>query len=316
MQARNPNLYPTCQCRRCELVQEDNNHVWNCSLAAETTTAIWKEAIGMMDEWGLQATNKYNAGRKREHKRAVDKGRQVQRPVPIRWQPPSDADHIRGFSSIGGARAVHSGSPAPDRDENPKWNVSDLLRGITPTSMLAEWSAVFRTPISIAKTVLHKFVGYLETQASELIWKSRCSATIAWEHTQGISAKDKTSKYTGPRGDWSQGMATINDHVILAVLARCDIPTVAKCRAVSKRFKCIIDKELALENTDFSTLTFRQRRNITDSTMTRDFAHIIRRASIVHLDGTRIGHYGAMKIVTDYSRSYMSSGVLVWISES
>ncbi|KAK3831457.1 MAG: hypothetical protein J3R72DRAFT_495546 [Linnemannia gamsii] len=107
----------------------------------------------------------------------------------------------------GGARAVHSGSPAPDRDENPKCNVSDLLRGITPTSMLAEWSAVFRTLMSIAKIVLHKFVGYLVTQASELIWKSRCSATIAWEHTQGISAKDKTSKYTGPRGDWSQGGA-------------------------------------------------------------------------------------------------------------
>ncbi|KAH7056071.1 hypothetical protein BKA57DRAFT_522147 [Linnemannia elongata] len=65
------------------------------------------------------------------------------------------------------------------------------------------------TPQSIAKTVLHKFVGYLETQASERIWKPRCSATIAWEQTQGISAKDKTSKYTGPRGDWSQGYGYI-----------------------------------------------------------------------------------------------------------
>ncbi|KAG9070494.1 hypothetical protein KI688_008032 [Linnemannia hyalina] len=63
--------------------------------------------------------------------------------------------------------------------------------------------------MSIAKTVLHKFVGYLEAQASELIWKPRCSATIAWEQTQGISAKNKTSKYTGPRGDWSQGYGYI-----------------------------------------------------------------------------------------------------------
>ncbi|KAG9067192.1 hypothetical protein KI688_011973 [Linnemannia hyalina] len=87
---------------------------------------------------------------------------------PTCW-PLSDADHVRGFSSIGGARAAHSGSPAPDRDENPTWNVSDLLCGITPTSMLTEWSSVFRTPMSIAKTVLHMFVGYLETLASELI---------------------------------------------------------------------------------------------------------------------------------------------------
>ncbi|KAG9066937.1 hypothetical protein KI688_012849 [Linnemannia hyalina] len=92
---------------------------------------------------------------------------------------------------------MHSGIPAPDRDDNPKWNVSDLLRGITPKSMLIEWSAVFRTPMSVAKTILHKFVGHLEMQASELIWKPRRSATIAWEQTQGISAKDKTSKYMG-----------------------------------------------------------------------------------------------------------------------
>ncbi|KAG9062981.1 hypothetical protein KI688_004581 [Linnemannia hyalina] len=209
MQARKPNLYPTCVCRRCELEKEDNDHVWKCPSAAETTTEIWKEAMGKINEWGVQATNSYNAARKREYKRAVDRGRQVPRPVPIHWWPPSDADHVRGFSSIGGARAVHSGSPAPDRDEKPMWNVSDLLRGITPLSMLTEWSAVFRTPMSIAKTVLHKFVGYLEAQASELIWKRRRSATIAWEQTQGISAKNKTSKYTGPRGDWSQGYGYI-----------------------------------------------------------------------------------------------------------
>ena len=53
------------------------------------------------------------------------------------------------------------------------------------------------------QTVLHKFVGYLEAQASELIWKPRCSETIAWEQAQGIATKDKTSRYTGPRGVWS-----------------------------------------------------------------------------------------------------------------
>ncbi|KAG9061020.1 hypothetical protein KI688_007649 [Linnemannia hyalina] len=155
---RKPNLYPTCVCRRCELEKEDNDHVWKCPLAAETTTEIWKEAMGKINEWGVQATNSYNAARKREYKRTVDSGRQVPRPVPIHWWPPSDADHVRGFSSIGGARAVHSGSPALDRDEKPMWNVSDLLRGITPLSMLTEWSAVFRTPMSIAKTVLQKLL--------------------------------------------------------------------------------------------------------------------------------------------------------------
>ena len=209
MQARQPDLYPTCICRLCELEEEDNEHVWNCPTAADMTAAIWKEAMGKIGEWGQQATNKYNAARKREYDRAIARGREVERPVPIHWHPPSDEDHIRGFSSIGGARAVHSGQPAPDREQNLKWRVSDLLRGITPTSLLNEWSSIFRSPKSIAKTVLHKFIGYLEAQASELIWKPRCSATIAWEQTQGISIKDKTTKYVGPRGDWTRGYGYI-----------------------------------------------------------------------------------------------------------
>ncbi|KAK3826336.1 MAG: hypothetical protein JOS17DRAFT_818658 [Linnemannia elongata] len=76
-------------------------------------------------------------------------------------------------------------------------------------SMLDEWSSVFRSPKSIAQTVIHKFVGFLEAQASELIWKPRCSATIAWEQAQGISAKAKVTKYTGPRGVWTRGYGYI-----------------------------------------------------------------------------------------------------------
>ncbi|KAF9399220.1 hypothetical protein BGX21_006615 [Mortierella sp. AD011] len=97
-------------------------------------------------------------------------------------------------------------------------------------------------------------------------------------------------------------MATINDDVILAILACCNVVTVARCRSISKRFKHIIDEELALNNADFSTLTFRQCRNITNSVMTPKFTHIFRRASYVNLNGTGIGHYGAMKLVTDYTK--------------
>ena len=77
--------------------------------------------------------------------------------------------------------AVHSGQPAPDQEKNFKWRVSDLLRGVIPKTMLDEWPSVFRSSKSIARTVLHKFIGRLEAQASELIWKSPCSATVGWE---------------------------------------------------------------------------------------------------------------------------------------
>jgi hypothetical protein len=69
-----------------------------------------------------------------------------------------------------------------------------------PKSVLTERSSVIRTPQPIAKTVLHKSVDYLEAQASELIWKPKCSATITWKPTRDITTKDKTTKYTGPRG--------------------------------------------------------------------------------------------------------------------
>ncbi|KAF8931170.1 hypothetical protein BGZ47_000202, partial [Haplosporangium gracile] len=46
------------------LEEEDNKHVWTCSLAAETTTTIWKEAMDRIEGWGVQATGRYNAAKK------------------------------------------------------------------------------------------------------------------------------------------------------------------------------------------------------------------------------------------------------------
>ncbi|KAF9922477.1 hypothetical protein FBU30_007366 [Linnemannia zychae] len=94
----------------------------------------------------------------------------------------------------------------------------------------------------------------------------------------------------------------MNDDIILAVLERCDIITVVKCRQLSRRFKQIIDKELALGRTDFSILSFRQRCSITDSVMTPAFVNILRRAAVIYMDGTGISHLGAMKLVTDYTK--------------
>jgi len=137
--------------------------------------------------------------RKREHKRAVDNGREVPRQVPYTGGPIGCGACTR-ILLFSGARAVHSGSPAPNLEENPKWSALDLLRGIPPRACRLNVYGL-PGPTVHCQTVLHKFVGYLETQASNLIWKLRCSVTITREQAQGISAKDKTSKDTGSRGD-------------------------------------------------------------------------------------------------------------------
>jgi hypothetical protein len=58
MEAHKLELYPTCLCRQCELEEEDNDYVWRCPADKETTTAIWKEVMVKIDEWGLQATKR------------------------------------------------------------------------------------------------------------------------------------------------------------------------------------------------------------------------------------------------------------------
>ena len=115
------------------------------------------------------------------------------------------------MSSIGGTQALLRGGDHFDRETDLKWTVSDLYRGITPISLIKEWAPLFATPLSIAHRVIHKFVGYLEKQATELIWKPRCKTTVKHEKERGITAKHKKSKYTGPRGEWSDGYGYIRE---------------------------------------------------------------------------------------------------------
>lgn len=58
---------------------------------------------------------------------------------------------------------------------------------------------LFATPMSIARSVIHKFVSYLEREATERIWKPRCKSTIEYEKSLGINAKSKKAPYRGPR---------------------------------------------------------------------------------------------------------------------
>ncbi|KAG0224155.1 hypothetical protein BGW41_005225, partial [Actinomortierella wolfii] len=47
---------------------------------------------------------------------------------------------------------------------------------------------------------------YLEAEAYEKIWKVRCSATVEWEKTIGITAKAKTEKDPTARDNpWLNG---------------------------------------------------------------------------------------------------------------
>ncbi|KAF9203867.1 hypothetical protein BGZ49_005946 [Haplosporangium sp. Z 27] len=210
MYARHPNLYPDAICNVCDIQVEDNEHLWLCSALGDVHDDIWSDALGQIDKWGRNATNAYNKEMLKLHERKYGKGNtEIPSPKPIQWVCPDMDKHHQGLSSICGTQRLLRGDGFYDRAPDLQWNIAALYRGITPRSLIKEWSALFNTQKSIARTVIHKFVGYLESQATELIWKPRCSVTVAREKELGITAKQKKAKFAGQRGAWSDGYGYI-----------------------------------------------------------------------------------------------------------
>jgi len=210
MHARHPDLYPDSVCRVCNVQDEDNNHVWLCHEIGEEHAKIWEEALTCIDGWGKAVTRSYNKERQRQYERDLRNGKpHAKKPTPVPWICPARKDHCEGLSSIGGTRSLLLGEGTFDRSPDLQWSMAALYRGITPRSLIAEWSEYFQSPRTIARCVIHKFVGYLESQATERIWKQRCTKTIAWERAMGITGRLKKAKYAGPRGPWNEGSGYI-----------------------------------------------------------------------------------------------------------
>ena len=60
MHARHPDLYPDQVCCVCEIQDEDNAHIWQCSANPNVHNEIWEEGLARIDGWGQIATSKYN----------------------------------------------------------------------------------------------------------------------------------------------------------------------------------------------------------------------------------------------------------------
>ncbi|KAF8937118.1 hypothetical protein BGZ58_003256 [Dissophora ornata] len=161
----------------------------------------WEEGLAKIDGWGQTATHKYNKKAQEKYKQARLNGKSnLQVPRQAKWQFPGREVHQRGLSSIGGTQSLLRGEGHYDRVTDLKWAISDLYCGIMPISLTKEWVLFFDTPLAIAHKVIHKSVGHLEKQATELIW-----TTVEHEKERGIAARHKKSKYTGPRGECIDG---------------------------------------------------------------------------------------------------------------
>jgi hypothetical protein len=205
MHARNPGLYPDRVCRVCEIQDEDNYHLWTCSKLQETHVDIWEKALELIDDWGEKAVKKYNKKTITAYNKAIEAGKQVVLSAPVLWKSLTRSMHVKGLACIGGTQSLLEGEDKHDRSPDLAWCISDLYRGITPKILIDKWGSQLGTLKSIARTVIHKFVGYLESEATERIWKPRCKITVEYEKSIGITAREKKSKYKGPRGPWHNG---------------------------------------------------------------------------------------------------------------
>jgi hypothetical protein len=209
MHARRPDLYPDSICCVCNFKREDNDHLWECRDTLETRGGIWKDALERINGWGVRAVSKYNKKSKEKYEKEVAKGKAVEPAKQIVWRNPSIQRHARGMACIDGARMMLLGSEEAEQTESSNWNIKDLYRGITPLSLIENWTPIFGIPLSIAREVIHKFVGFLESEATERIWKPRCNATVEYERSRGITARSKKGKCQGARGLWTDGYGFI-----------------------------------------------------------------------------------------------------------
>ena len=56
MHARHPDLYPDQVCCVCEIQDEDNAHIWQCSANPNVHNEIWEEGLARIEQEGLGET--------------------------------------------------------------------------------------------------------------------------------------------------------------------------------------------------------------------------------------------------------------------
>ncbi|KAF9406698.1 hypothetical protein BGZ94_002984, partial [Podila epigama] len=193
MKERHPHMYPDALCRQCGVEVEDNDHIWNCPRTSVVQQDIWDKAISLLDTWGPLEVTQANNTASRRRALAAEKGKHLPPPTPpFKWCPIPAIKDWDSLSFIVGAEARRDGDifTNPDTFQEPvgrTWTVGAIYRGLTPLELSQGWKDLFAVLLSVTRRLAHRFVSYLAAQATELIWRPRCTVTVAWEKQRGIT---------------------------------------------------------------------------------------------------------------------------------
>ncbi|KFH74139.1 hypothetical protein MVEG_01352 [Podila verticillata NRRL 6337] len=102
-----------------------------------------------------------------------------------------DSENDEGRDSDSDAEIAEDGRQV--REESI-WSRRELYHGLVPTELVEDWKLLFATDITTARYMVDRFAMSIEEFGRTEIWNRRCDATIAWERTIDITARDKKAK--------------------------------------------------------------------------------------------------------------------------
>jgi len=208
MAARHPELYGNGLCCMCRQASEDNSHLWRCPNSMTAQKIAWNEAIDKINDWGQEAVAKANREAQKRHENRQQREPLAAAPEPQRWCAiaaprvwESLAVVFDGLETLS-PLDIDIGLTTPP-DGRRSW--ADVYLGLLPLKLVHGWKSLFNSTTTVAASVAHCFVKYLDTIALSRLWKTRCEATIAWEKVQNITRKQKWSPSDRGSGDWHDG---------------------------------------------------------------------------------------------------------------
>ncbi|KAG0041344.1 hypothetical protein BGZ83_001964 [Gryganskiella cystojenkinii] len=177
---RRPDLYPNSDCPCCEDDLEDNDHVWNCPIQRAAECKVWKDTVDQLPAWSRLEEQRLRRLWAKDREQHQKEQLPFNTPAPSVRMPPmadvwSTLQHIQGI--VTRMPPEHRLQPPLQRPPTAaektlqRWTTADLYRGISPYSLAQVWEQLFKTKITVAENLAHRFCKALEEGIRQGIWR-------------------------------------------------------------------------------------------------------------------------------------------------
>jgi ribonuclease HI len=206
-----PDLYEDSWCRICEAVKEDTTHVWRCPDTMESQKEGWEEAMSLVTEVGKKAWQQDRKKWLEMKKKAEEEGKEFTKAEPTFVAEDKETFWTMLERFFRGAKNIRQGNLMEDdllteeevvvdlgALERRRWTVVEAYHGLAPVDLGDKFKEVFRTTQAIAAIMADRFITLIENYGRQGIWNVRCSKTVEWEKSVGITAVSKRARVGNP----------------------------------------------------------------------------------------------------------------------